>query len=535
MKSRTLSSNFTLFKKDITRFAPVWLLWCVLFLILGYSNYTLGSDITEGSFASAFSNVNFLYGISCAVVLFGYLFDPRECVNLHNLPIRRESMFGVHLLSGLVMQIVPAAIFCLCMMPISRGNVFSVLGLMGMQFVFYYGLGIFCVMLTGRRFAAVVLYGVINFAAPMALFAANILYIPMLPGLGLQVDGFMRLCPPASLSYREFYYTRPWTMGEDLLVYSQHLGVFAAIGVGLILLGLLLYRFRKLESAESFMAFPQLNFLVVTVLTLLVGCCFITAFTMLFGEESYWIPLGIGIVVGYLISMMLLRHSAKVFDKKSLMGFCLIALLLTGSIIGVKLDPFHRVSYVPEAENVKHVELCRYETEGRSYGTEDPEIIDRVLGLHRDLLEYLDLSSREQVEHVMFKYTLEDGSEVRRSYDVPQQLAKKVSWYLSQPEYLLGVDSLEALQKRTVHVLVYDIDASSEVIVTNQNELLAILFEECREGNMYDSNYNGMSVQVQIEMEQDGERRYRSISVPAAAEKTNAWFRQNMDLSHTEY
>lgn len=381
MKSKTLSSSFTIFKKDITRFSPLWLLWCGMYLFIGYLFASTKTDITAGSFPNMFTYANLIYGICCAVILFGYLSDPRECIMLHSLPIRREKLFLIHLLAGLTIQIVPTALFCLSMSPFSGGNVFAIFVLMVMQFVFFFGLGIFCVMLTGRKFAAVMFYGLINVAAPLTLFAVNTLYIPLLPGIEIRSNPFMQFCPAASMTYRDCAHFEIWSFDSGMSAYFIHIGIFTAIGVVLMLGALVLYRHRKLEYAENFLALPYLRFLFVPICTIFTAC-FFTIFSFAFLGNSYWFMLGLGGVLGYFGTMMLLHHSPRVFYPKSLGGFALIAVLLAGSISLVKLDPLHRITYVPEADDVARVELYRYESNEDCYFTEDQEQIKKLLYLH---------------------------------------------------------------------------------------------------------------------------------------------------------
>ena len=497
MKSKKLSSDLTLFKKDITRFAPLWLVWCVMYLIIGYVLYINGRDLTDryDIFPVQFVIANMIYGFVCAVTLFGYLFDPKECITTHSLPIRRENLFLVHLLSGLVMHIVPTAIFCLSITPLCNGNMFAMFGFMVMQFVFFYGLGIFCVTLTGRKFAAAAMFGLINFASPLVYLATNILYVPLLPGIQLNSDPFMQFCPPATMMYKSFDQSISWINGMDFAAYAQTLAIFTAIGVGLMIASVVLYRIRKLECAESFMAFPKLNILFVLVCTLFCGCFFTSFFTLFTMVSNYWITLTFGTVIGYFASIMILRRSAKVFNVKSIVGLAVFTVLLAGSLLVTDMDPLGLVTYVPSADQVARVELRTYESSSNCYFTEDPEQIEKLEQLHQELIVQqgaFESSHPSFYDGTSLIYRMKDGRTVKRAYRASDSVLEQVYWYMSQPEYQLGVRTIDELLEKAdlieltvYHPQTYEDEEQYSLSKSDQEALLKILFDECKAGNMY--------------------------------------------------
>ncbi len=532
MKSKKLSSDFTVFRKDITRFSPIWLLWCGLFLLIGYLAVNSETDITLTSFPTMFTYANLIYGICCAVFLFGYLSDQKECIMTHCLPIRRETLFFIHLLAGLLMQMVPTALFCLSMIPSSSGNLFALFGLLVLQFVFFYGLGIFCVMLTGRKFAAVVLYGLINAAAPLLFFAINTLYIPLLPGLELSSSAFMRFCPLVTMIYRDFSQITWWSFADETSAYLQHVAVIASVGVGLTAASLLLYRFRKLECAESFIAFPRLNVLFVLVCTIFCGC-FFTIFSDIFSESSYWFMLVLGGVIGYFSSMMLLRHSSKVFGPKSLGGFALIAAVIAGSLFLTKMDPIGLVTRIPDPHQVVRAELYRYEAEGNSYFTEDPEEISKLMDLHQALIEQKPTDS---TWHVELLYHMDDGSTMKRVYEASEPLHSQITWYMNQPEYMFHASNAEEILHQYEWAILYLGSVSYQLTPQEQDELLRALFADCKAGRMnsetadtaYTSNssYSVELLHVPLDSDRYSNAYTQYFSVYPESVETYGWITQ---------
>ncbi|MBQ8881212.1 MAG: hypothetical protein IJ030_03460, partial [Oscillospiraceae bacterium] len=93
MKSRTSFFNLTAFRKNITRFAPVWALYTVFLLLVLFAI----SDQESGYMARDVIMItrlagmgNLLYAGVVAMCLFGDLYKTRLCCALHAFPVRRE-------------------------------------------------------------------------------------------------------------------------------------------------------------------------------------------------------------------------------------------------------------------------------------------------------------------------------------------------------------------------------------------------------------------------------------------------------------
>ena len=117
MKSRMLFFNGTVFKKNITRFAPVWALYSVFLLMLmvvmalDNSSYYFASNIADST--TPFAIINFFYALVCTQLLFGDLCNSRMCNALHAMPLRREQWFFTNVLSGLDFSVIPNTAFAI--------------------------------------------------------------------------------------------------------------------------------------------------------------------------------------------------------------------------------------------------------------------------------------------------------------------------------------------------------------------------------------------------------------------------------------
>ena len=110
MKSKTSFFNKTVFKKNLTRFAPVMAVY-TLCLILGMMMlYQINEEMGRTFwFASRIAGnlqlmglVNLLFAPLVAMLLFGDLYNSRMCNALHAMPMRRETLFLTNVVSGLL-------------------------------------------------------------------------------------------------------------------------------------------------------------------------------------------------------------------------------------------------------------------------------------------------------------------------------------------------------------------------------------------------------------------------------------------------
>ena len=106
MKLKTSYFNSAVFRKNMTRFAPAWVLYGIFLLLIlatmadaNSQASNLASDL--GNSLMPFALLNAGYALLCAQLVFGDLFNARMCNALHAMPMRRECWFLTNALSGL--------------------------------------------------------------------------------------------------------------------------------------------------------------------------------------------------------------------------------------------------------------------------------------------------------------------------------------------------------------------------------------------------------------------------------------------------
>ena len=604
MKSRTSFFNKTVFKKDVTRFAPLWGLYTLcmvmgmMLLVQGSGNgYSFQRDLC--SLPQVMNMINFGYAVLVVQLLFSDLYNSRMCNALHALPVSRECWFGTHVVSGLLFSLVPTFVGALTAAGLdAAGNSLVTaswqlpwlnLLAMNLQYLFYFGLALFCAMCVGSRFAQALVYGVLNFASAIAYWLVDTLFTPLFYGLQTQQDPFLVFSPVVQGSNLEYLdFTHLWgENGENVDIIGArftmraegwiYIRICAVIGIVLLAAALLLYRRRKLESAGDFMAVKAMEPIFMVVFPLVAATA-----VYFFADEMLGmvgtVCLAVGLVVGYIAGRMLLERTTRVFSKKNFLGFAALAAALCATFLIVKSDPLGWEDWTPKAEEVQYVKVYSGHFTGyENVLMETPEEIEQALRVHEIALvdrtveeramERFHVNSHGQVadaegkyvgtlgvdaelpedyispQAIMLEYHLTDGAVRRRYYviDACDEAGDILIPYFSSlemlfPDYLELPDrEIETIAAATLEVRVddgYGVNhriESKELIL----ELLQAINADCEAGTMT-QNYsfrtkNGSSNTYWISFDM-GERT-ESVSIYTDCENVNA-FLLSLGIEH---
>ena len=566
MKSRTSFFNATVFKKNLTRFAPAWGLYTALLVLTVFTECTwverAGSNLlnlgeTHGAFA-------LFYAPLCTQLLFGdLLYNTRMCNALHALPLKRETWFFTNILSGYAFFLIPtlaaSALAWLLMVGSYPGSMavvplFLLTALL--QFTCFFGISTFASFFAGNRLAHGVVYGLLNFGSMILYGLVETLYVSMYYGVGINQDAFLRFSPIARMSEGHFLRVETITITEldgaqrtlDTAVIQRgdnftYYFIVAAVGFALILAGLWLYRRRKLESAGDFLAIRALEPVFSVVYTLSVG-----AFFHLISDGMYLI---VGLIVGWFTGRMLLERTVRVFRKKNILHGCAVIGIFLLSLVVTYLDPLGIETWIP-VNRVESVTLAEGSQYYQQYAVtlDKPWEIERVYELHQSALdehfqgyphemtfedakkELIDqtVESDEMdcyVSHVI-TYHLTDGRTVSRYYriwmgDEDGQFLKSV---FSTPEALFGYgEDLNRFLAENSKLRIRDTWQNWNWEVRYQTDIEGLyraILADCREQTMAQRwRYHGDSTEVCWITLENGQE----VTVYADAEHTLNWLR----------
>lgn len=542
MKSRTSFCNKAVLKKDITRFFPVWAIYliCGLLVATTFIGATTGAvaEYVQEILSGVMSWICGGYAMMVALLLFGDLYNSRLCNALHAMPLRRESWFCSHILSGILMALVPNLLISLVLMPMLGSFWYVALIWLGgsmLMHLFFFGLASLCCMATGNRFAAILLYGLANFFSMELYWLFNQLIMPFLIGVRLESSFLFYLCPAIHLMsgeyfsidsiWPEFTDKDSYNIIADDIVYINYdytpgyafggfesgwgyLFLLAAIGVGLTVAALLLYRKRQLECAGDFAAFSPVKWLVSIFGSLACGMVF-----RLFSwdnEALGYIFLFAGVFVGFFLLEMLLQRKVKVFSKTAFIKCTALVLCCALILIAGAVDLFGIERYVPDEKQLASVLISPSRLtddelrNSSSYGNDvliltEPSDIALALDIHRLALEEHQTSNiNGSSRYITIRYSLKSGRTVARSYLVSTNGSayQKLKPLLQRQEYIFrgntaqqikdGLDTCyfdgEYLSKATARQLIdylYRDAANGLVTLSDWNVKADIYWENC--------------------------------------------------------
>ncbi len=527
MKSRTLFFDTAVFKKNLTRFAPVWGLYtlCLLLGLMLMADSGLAYWFPEnlGQCIRVMPVINCGYALVVAQLVFGDLFNTRMCNALHALPIRRETWFGTNVLTGLTFSAAPSLVMTLVALPLmaiselAHGWQLPLLWLLGtnLQFLFFFAAAVLCVFCAGSRFAQAVLYGIVNLGSLAIYWLADTIYIPMLYGIQTRYNAFLPFFPLGQmaessyveLEYRFDAYRRSAVpCGFMLTERWGWLWLYAGVGLVLLVLALLLYRRRRLETAGDFIAVKPLE-PVFLVLYSLMAATLLQMFDELFFANRGYFLLVIGLVVGFFTGKMLLERRVNVFHKKNWVAIGVLAVVVAGSLVLTSLDPLGVTRWVPKAENVERVELSmgyNYGVQKASVVLEDTEDIENILFVHRAALEdrigenergYLIIEPVDVNEKgiysypvtITIRYRMKNGSVSSRYYRIwsHEEEGQLVKNWLSRLECVTGTDDLAGMQGDYISLVVNGLQMPYEYLEGGKfRSLLEAVEADCAQGNM---------------------------------------------------
>jgi len=423
MKLRTSYFNSTVLKKDITRFAPVWVLYA-LFQLMTVLLMSRGHDSAARFAADAddimrsMGTINFCYAGLCAILLFGDLFSGRNCNALHAMPMRREGWFLTHLCAGFLFFLIPCALGAgLAALLLEEYFFLALLWLavMALQFLFFFGAGAFSALCAGNRIGMLAVYGIFNFLSVLVTGLVSSFYLPLLYGLQTDMERYLHFSPVVGFmdfAYVKLTYDKIRGTIFSGIIASDWLYTAIAAGVGVLLLvaSVALYRKRKLENAGNFISVAAVSPVFLILYTLGVGMLFYL-FSELFDSGIRYLFLAFGLIIGFFTGKMLLDRKVNVFRGKTFLGLACLVVIFAATLVAARLDPLGITRYVPQPQQVASVELS---TDQQWLSLSEEQDIQAITRLHRSLIG--NPGKDDYFRRLELRYKMKDGTTVSRQY-----------------------------------------------------------------------------------------------------------------------
>ena len=602
MRSRTSFFNPGLAKSLVKRFWPLMLTYLAVLLLTlplqissltGQSwyekrlNYEILRLASEGVVYSA------LAALLMAMAMFSHLYNKRDCGLINSLPLRRETAYLTACLTGLLPLLLCPVLTWLVSRLLFAGNAHISAAALGtwLQCILlanlaFYGLAVFCAMLTGNILAVPALFLVLNLLAYSLEGLVRGILDQVVYGYSTGTMLFSWLSPlmymlsnvKASDGLDGFY----GPIDSSQVAFAELKGLpaltgYAVAGVVLLILSLLLYRRRQMETAGDVLAVKPLRPIFRYGASLCAALLLSSVFMGPLGSRLSGLVLTLilialmllGAAAGYYLAEMLLQKSFRVFRCRA-WGILALWAVLACLTLAFEFDLFGYERRIPALEEIAEVQIPSI---GRS--TDDPEAIALCRQLHQRILDNKahneNREDNDSGRYLQLRYTLKDGKELQRLYRVDNSkawvdsgnselpLAQQIS-QLDSSRRLANLPEVpitaQSILRCNADVACLDPTLPEDVKVSYEQTWISAdqaweLYESCILPDMADSSlgtvwvyqdesYYRLSSNITLsylltdpERQDDAGtyREYFSVTVTMDAKRTLAWLEENKGIT----
>ena len=414
--------------------------------------------------------------VICGVSGFAFLHSKKQVDFYHSLPVKRELIFAVRFVNGILFYVIPYVIsllyaYLICGLfgamswkVVLGGTAGLIVHLMG--FTVIYLATILAVLLTGKLLISFFGIFVLNLYAPAiyALWSAlkEIFFVTSyVRSIDIE-DVFLKLKYASPISYYLNLYLNVYN-AETMKVFWLELGAFLIFGAVLAVICIWLYKKRMSEKSETAMSFqvsePIIRILIAVPVGVLVGFMFFLIQNDYNGHATAILWMVFGCIIGAVLVHGFIESLYRGDIKKCLSHKIQLAVTVAAAIL-IPLffyyDVFGYDSYLPKKSQVKEMAMYNHDLRfaGSYYNEEGLYLSAQEYTLEKmsvkdfdamyELAEILCAYTKEMRRDAMggnliycvddyewsvagdkgvymtdfiFKYTLKDGSEVVRAYE----------------------------------------------------------------------------------------------------------------------
>ena len=594
-----MSSRISLYNRGVgrnllRRYWPLWAAYLLVMIAVGPMSITAGAQsdpaaviFLTNQFNRSIMNSALLAAriqvpaaALMAMAMYNYLYNPRSCGLMNTLPLRRETTFLTAFFTGLVPMLVIDGIAFGLVCAVAAGKpgadahcLWLWLGTVTLANVAFYGMASFCAVLTGNVLVLPAVYLVLGCTVTVVEGTVRALLGTLVYGYTYQKLLLTRLSPVEyvvdTISVTNLRWGEPLDMSRDLISYRltdfPYFIWIALAGLALTALAVRILRRRQMERAGDVVAVPVLR--PVFRLCMAFGCALVLAVLMdsLFFQHLTGgttaavltiLMLLAGAFIGYFGSEMLMKKTLRVFHsgwkQLGIVAACLLVFALCA-----ELDVTGYERYVPAPDQIADVRALSGVTP-----LTDAETVELYRALHQGIIDHKrENEAARSTYHINLHYTLKDGQELYRVYEVARPLSGEAApdADLSVYERLLNCQEVrmtrfidrpiteDEIYRARIDTSAADGDDES---ISLTREQAAALYNDCILPDAEDGTLGlvflsdsetarreetnaVINLEVWLEPDASGEQgtRYFSFWVLKSAERTCRWLEENLGLT----
>ena len=488
-----------------------------------------------------------------ALLTFRFVHSKKTAIFVHSLPVSRTANYISTILAAFTLMLVPViinGIILIIMSCAAYGNFFDVsscfvwMSMNALTLFLMFSVSVVAAMLTGNSFAMVGLNALIHGVVVMIAACFSQLCDVFLYGY----NGVNELVN-ASAEWNFVYYLMNTADNLSYGRFSEHIFDFSTFAVMLILAlclyaaGWILYKKRRMETAEEVAAFRCLNPGYKYLLTFITALAGFGLFGYMMEEEPL-LPIIVSIIAGvvvYFASEMILKKSFRIW--RSWKGFAGFAVFFSVMICVFAFTSFFGYeTRVPDREDIESVAVYEYYYQHEPWSS-DAELIDYATKVHSETLQNNEIYTvkkyvREYSSALHIKYKLKNGDVMVRRYPVSEkQICGILSELYKSQEYRMMI--LELFSEDIGRYNRFHFNNGADSGITDEekiNEFMDALKKDALSLDylqMRDSGNWGMSVSIEYvpkdQLDNGDDYRVYSIGqvINANYKNTLKWIKEN--------
>ncbi|WP_175638091.1 ABC transporter permease subunit [Metabacillus schmidteae] len=406
--------------------------------------------------------------VAAALLLFRYIQSESSVDMIHSLPIRRETLYVSHIISGLLLLIVPIILTAIITFFVTN----SIDGFAGIltisDLLTWTGLSI---LLTCMMFAFPVAVGFITgMTTAQAILTYVFLFLPLgmvalvSYNLSYLLFGFTPIFIEDKLMYLSPFVRFIENWGESDPYTMLELIIYIGITILSLVLGLIFYRYRQLERATEVLAFSFMKPIFkygVTFCAMILGGSYFSASGSL---NWSWIIFGYitGALIGYTAAEMILQKTWRILNLRFFTGIAIYSVVFIAILFSIKTDLFNYETKLPRMDQIEKVYFGEsYHLQELTNNNVNPYsdsklYIQDIRNLHEEIIQQRDFVEEQkdaqiQKHSAVFVYQLNNGKELKREYLIPvDALQEKLKPVLEAKDYKVNLPEFSQIQREDV-------------------------------------------------------------------------------------
>ena len=506
----------------------------ISFNLYNSSTYNYSDDLAM-NFMSYIGINNPFFGIIFIVLSlvmamsgFSYLYSKKKVDLYHSLPVKREVLYFIKLINGILIVVIP---FIICeivasLLAIANTGKISILiaaiwaiAEWTLLFILSYFLTVFSIMLTGNMLIGILACGFFSF------------YFPL---ISLVLKGYQS-------TFFDTYYTSGFiienvlpNMSSFMLMFNifelkwlTRIIIVILASIVFLFINLFLYKKRASEAAGKSVSFNVIKLPIKSMMVIFMSILMYLLGYEVMNDSIGWGLFGLivsGVITHCVMEIIYNQDFKKIFAKKiELLVLIIISIFIAAAF---QFDIFGYDSYIPSASQIKSTAVISdlLESNSEQYynkveisdGYYDESFVDvdyasdskieadqikkmdiqnkdAVLELARQGIEAAkyDLEPQGDFDRVLISYKLKNGRTVGRVYyvDLDQSTSGLSSVYADEsykkssypilsenPENIVSVD-FNGIMDNDTHIVFHDDELKKKFVETYKNELMNLDYE----------------------------------------------------------